>query len=163
MPQTSVSQNPARAYAGQVAELCAPRYSRSACAEDVATQAILCGQPVLRGTDPDAQVRAVVDGDTVDASTLAGFVILSTSGQGDCDTGAFEISEGMALSIMRMGPMDLEVSAPVAAGNPVFVGNTTATLGQIADAAGAGLVQVDGARFMTSAAAGETAVAWLNL
>jgi hypothetical protein len=73
MPQTSVA-TPAIGYAGQVADA-APLYCRTGIAEGTVTP----GQVVLRGTDPANQVKAITDGATVDASTVAGFCVLDTA------------------------------------------------------------------------------------
>ena len=158
MPQTVILENPPRALAGLIAEAGALRYARSYRAEDVATQAISAGQPVLKGTADD-QAKAIQDLDTVDESTLLGFVLLETSR-------ALEEAppgEGDDLSVLRFGVIYLQVSDAVSALDPVFVGNTTATLGDIEGAAGAGLVQAPGCRFLEDAGSGEFAAAMINL
>lgn len=154
MPQSSIPLSPARAFAGQIAESGAPRYSRSFKAEGAGLSA---GQPALRGTDAAKQCLAVTDSATVDASTLAGFVVLETSRQ---EGG---IADKDPVTCMREGVMYVLVSAAVSAGDDVYIGNTTATLGDIEGAAGAGLVQVPGARFAESAGLGELAAIELDL
>lgn len=156
--QTTIDDAPARAYAGQIADQ-APRYCMSRRAEDVATTPILAGQPVLFGTDPNTQALAVTDGDTIDHSTLAGFVVLDTAR-------AFEDAppkEGGELSVMRMGTMRLLVTDDVSAGDQVYVGNATAQLGDIEGATGTGLVAVPGAMFLEDAASGDFALAHITL
>jgi len=158
MPQTTILDNPPRALAGMIAEAGAPRYVRSKRAENVATQAINAGQFVLRGTADD-QAVAITDGATVDATTVAGVVLLETSRPLE----EAPPTEGDDLSVMRFGVVYLQVTAAVTAGNPVFVGNATAQLGDIDDATGTGLVQVPGCRFLESAAANGFAAAMINL
>lgn len=159
MPQTTILDNPPRALAGMIAEAGAPRYVVSAAAEDVATQAINAGQFVLRGTDPSAQALAITDGATVDATTVLGVALLETSRPLE----EAPPTEGDSLSVLRFGVVYLQVTADVVAGNPVFVGNATAQLGDIDDAAGVGLVQVPGCRFLESASASGFAKAMINL
>lgn len=159
MPQTVILDAPPKGYAGQIAEAGAPRYVRSCQAEAVATRAINAGDFVLRGTDPESQVIAITDGATVDAATLMGVVLLETSRPLE----EAPPVEGSDLGVLRFGPVRVTVSAAVTAGNPVFVGNTTATLGDVEGASGAGLVAAPGCRFLSSAGSGETAIAWLNL
>ncbi len=158
MPQTTILDDPPRALAGQLAEAGAVRYARSYRAEAISTRAIVAGQPVLLGTDPDTQALAITDGDTVDAATFAGILLLETSR-------ALEeapVTEGDDLSILRMGVVYLQVTDAVTAGDPVFVGNATAQLGDIEGAAGTGLVELPGCRFLTSAASAGFAVAFIN-
>lgn len=153
MPQTTVTSY-ARAYAGQVGEAHAPRYIRSARAEG---SGLLPGQPALRGTDPAKQARAVEDGDTIDASTVLGWVVLETSrpvgGIADLD----------GASVLVKGVLYVEVSAAVTAGDLVFVGSTTATLGDIEGEAGTGLVPAPGAYFEESGEAGNLVLISVNV
>lgn len=152
MPQTSISDAPARAYAGQLSEG-APRYCRSYAAEG----AIVAGQPVLFGTDPDTQVIAIADSDTLDATTFAGFAVLDTSRPPG------GIADEDPVSVIRHGVVYLEVTGTVVAGNPVFVGNATAQLGDIDDAAGTGLTEALGCRFLQSGTSGDCVAVYVNL
>lgn len=154
MPQTTIDTAPARAYAGQIGEALAPRYCRSAAAEGAG---ILPGQPVVRGTDPAKQAQAVANGDTINASTFAGFAVLETSRP----EGGIVDEDGLA--VMAMGLMYVEVTAAVVAGNPVFVGNATAQLGDIDDATGTGLVICPGCYFEESGADGDIVLISINL
>ena len=147
--QTTVA-DPGLGYEGQIAESFGPRDIRSALAEDLATRAIVAGQPVLRGTDPDNQVRAIVNAATIDATTAAGFAVLDTTRPPN-DLAGGAASEGAPVAVMREGYLWVRVTAAVTAGNPVYVGNLTAQLGDIEDATGTGLVLFPGARFVTSA------------
>lgn len=155
MPQTVILDNPLRAYAGQLAEAGAPRYARSKRAEGAGCSA---GTVVLRGSS-DEQAVAISDGATVDSSTVSGVVLLETSR-------ALEESppaDGDDLSVLRLGVVYLEVTASVSAGDPLYVGNATAQLGDIAGAAGTGLALVPGCRFLESAGVGELAAVMINL
>ena len=102
---------------------------------------------------------AVADGATVDATTVMGVAVLDTSRSFEDAPPA----EGGELAVMDSGYIYLQVTAAVTAGNPVFVGNATAQLGDIDDAAGTGLVQVPGCRFVESAGANGFAKARINL
>lgn len=153
MPQTTINDNPGRAYAGQIGEATAPRYCRSYAAEGV----LVPGQPVLRGTDPATQAIAVANGDTIDASTFAGFAVLETSRP---EGG---IADEDSIPVMAMGLMYVEVSGTVVAGNPVFVGNATAQLGDIDDATGTGLVICPGCYFEESGESGDLVLISINL
>ena len=155
MPQTSVSSAPARGYAGQRADS-GIKHDDSFAAEGT----IVAGQPVLRGTDPQTQVIAIADSDTVDGSTLAGFALLDTSRPFDATA---PIADDDSVAVRRQGRIYVQVSDAVSAGDPCYVGNLTAQLGDIEGAAGTGLVLVSGARFVTSAASGEVAILELNL
>ena len=151
MPQTSVSAAPGKAFAGQIADT-GPRFCKSCVAEG----AIVAGTPVLRGTDPDRQAIAIADSDTVDATTFLGWAVLETSRP--LDSGGDQIADEDTLAVLRKGRIFVQVTADVVAGNPVFVGNATAQLGDIDDATGTGLTQVPGAYFLTSASANGFAV-----
>jgi len=156
--QTVVNDTFGIGYAGQIADGCKP-YVRSARAEDVATTAIIAGAVVLRGTNPADQVLAITNGATVDASTVAGLVVLETSK-------ALEDSpvvEGGSVSVMRFGVMKVLTTTAVTAGLPLFVGNETAQLGEVTDTTGTGLVQVPGCRFLTSTSGAGIAHVMVNL
>lgn len=154
MPQTTINDNPGRAYAGQIGEATAPRYCRSYAAEGAG---ILPGQPVVRGTAPATQVQAVANGDTINASTFAGFAVLETSRP---EGG---IADEDSVPVMAMGLMYVEVSGTVVAGNPVYVGNATAQLGDIDDATGTGLVICPGCYFEESGGSGDLVLISINL
>ena len=142
MPQTTVNDDPAIAYEGQLSDQL-PKHARSAVAEG----AIVAGQPVLRGTDPDTQAIAIADSDTVDESTLLGWAVLETSRAFDASN---PIAANDPVTVLRKGAIWVLTSAAVVAGNPVYVGNATAQLGDIDDATGTGLTLCPGARFLTS-------------
>lgn len=154
MPQTTIDTAPARAYAGQIGEAFAPRYCRSFAAEGAG---ILPGQPVVRGTDPAKQVQAVANGDTINASTFAGFAVLETSRP----EGGIADEDGVA--VMVQGLMYVEVSNTVAAGGLVYVGNATAQLGDIDDATGTGLVPCPGCYFEESGTSGDLVLISINI
>lgn len=154
MPQTSIS-DPAVAYAGQNAEPGAPHYFRSATCEGSA--AFTIGQPVLRGTEPGSQILPIANSDTVDATTVAGILLLETSRDSNPPV------EYDVVPVMRKGVVYMLTSAAVAAGNPVYVGNLTAQLNDVDDATGTGLVVLPGARFLTSAGSGELALVQIDL
>lgn len=141
MPQTSIA-DPAVAYAGMLTHQF-PEGKESRAAEG----AIVAGQPVLRGTDPDLQAIAIADGDTVDETTVLGFAVLHTSRAYDATN---PIADDDPVTVLRKGRIWVETSAAVTAGNPVYVGNATAQLGDIEDAAGTGLALMPGARFVNS-------------
>jgi hypothetical protein len=151
MPQTSVA-TPAIGYAGQVADA-APLYCRTGIAEGTVTP----GQVVLRGTDPANQVKAITDGATVDASTVAGFCVLDTALEDN------PYVDESVVRVMRVGVIYVTVTAAVVAGNPVYVGNATAQLGNIDDATGVGLALLPGARFLTSASANGIAAVQVSM
>ena len=68
--------------------------------------------------------------------------------------------DGHAVSVLRKGPIVVEVEEAVAVGDPVYCNNTTANFQKSAS----GATLVPGARFKTAAAAnGDLAVIELNL
>lgn len=152
MPQTSIDPV-GIGFVGQNVEPFYPGYSRSFAAEGE----VLAGQPVLRGTDPDSQCIAIANGDTVDATTLAGFVVKEKVREDS------NVPDEKQARIMRKGVIYVTVTGAVVAGLSAFVGNATAQLGQITDGTGTGLVALPGSRFMTSAADGELAALEINL
>lgn len=154
MPQTSIS-DPAAAFAGQNAEPGAPHYIRSATCEG--SDAFTVGQPVLRGTDLENQVLPITNSDTVDATTLAGILMLETSRESNPPV------EYEVVPVMRKGVIYMTVSANVDAGQPVYVGNLTAQLGDVEDAAGTGLVLLPGAIFLSTTASGGNALVQIDL
>ena len=135
MPQTSVSEAPARAYAGQIAEGGAPRYCQSKHAEG----AIVAGQPVLRGTAQN-QAIAIANGNTINASTFLGFAVLETSRP------VGGIVDEAPLAVMVQGVMFVQLTGTVAAGGLVHVGSATAQLGDIGPS-GTGMVPCPGCYF----------------
>jgi len=151
MPQTSILSAPVAGYAGQKGDA-AFTYIRSGIAEGV----VVPGQPVLRGTDPDNQVAPLANGSTVDATTIAGFVCLDTALEG-------APADEDVVQVMRVGTIWVSTSAAVTAGNPVYVGNATAQLGDIDDATGVGLALLPGARFLTSTTAAGLALVQVNM
>ena len=150
--QTSVSA-PAKAFAGQ--------RSRNSAADQIDSFALegsghSQGSPVLRGTDKDTQVVAVTNGATVDAATFVGFVVLNDARQ----EGA--LVAGEVVPVLRKGRIFVTVSDTVTAGMPVYIGNATAQLGQVAGATGTGLTLVPNARFVEGAAASGLALVELS-
>lgn len=153
MPQTSIADAPARAYAGQIAEPGAPRYTQSKVAEGAG---ILPGQPVLRGTS-DEQAVAVTNGATINASTFAGFAMLETSRP---EGG---ITDEDPVPVVVMGVMYVLVTDAVSQGDLVYVGNATAQLGDIEGAAGTGLVPCPGCYFEEDGASGSLVRISINI
>ena len=156
MPQTSIASAPAAAYAGQLGDPGTDAYAVTGLAED----ALTAGQPVLRGTDPARQAKAIPDGATVDETTLLGWALLDTTRPYDA---ADPIEAGDSVAVLRRGRVWVKTSAAVTAGNPVYVGNATAQLGDIADATGVGLTLCPGARFATSTSGAGLALVEVNL
>lgn len=150
--QTAVA-NPGIGYEGQLAYPHMPRHIASRFAAAMGTRAIVPGQPLLRGADPDKQVVAITNGATLNAATAAGFAVLD-----DTRPPAEPAANGDEVPTLTDGYCIVRVSGAVVAGNPVWVGTATAQLGDIDDATGTGLTQYPGARFVTSAGAGALAV-----
>jgi hypothetical protein len=153
MPQTTILDAPARGYAGQNAEPGAPCYKQSKVAEGAG---IVAGQPVVRGTS-NMQAQAIANGDTINASTFLGFALLDTTRPPG------GIADEDPVTVMVQGFMYVEVSANVVAGNPVFVGNATAQLGDIDDATGTGLVICPGCYFEESGSSGDLVKISINI
>lgn len=150
MPQTSIGARP-KGYAGQVTRI-GEQYSASA-----QGAGIVAGQVALRGTAGDRQVIPIADGSTVDASTVFGWIVLDTARQ---YAAAPIINNRDGVAVMRRGRMYVTTVAGVTAGQPVYVGNTTATLGMYRGSAASGFVQVPDARFVeTTSAAGLAEIA----
>lgn len=155
MYQTSILDDPPRAFAGQLTHQF-PGGKESKVAEGAG---LVAGQPALRGTDDD-QAVAITDGDPVTEATLLGFVMLETSRPFDATA---MIADTDPVAIVRKGRIAVMTTAAVTQGNPVFVGNATAQLGQIDDATGTGLVQAPGCRFVTSTTGAGIAIVEINL
>lgn len=155
MYQTSILDDPPRAFAGQLTHQF-PEGKESKAAEGAG---LVAGQPALRGTDDD-QAVAITDGDPVSEATFLGFVILETSRPYDATA---MIADTDPVSILRKGRIAVMTTAAVTQGNPVYVGNATAQLGNIADATGTGLTAAPGCRFVTSTTGAGIAIVEVNL
>lgn len=140
MPQTSVDF-PEIAYPGQLQH---PGYNIPAAAEG---SGVVAGQPVLRGTNAESQCAGIVDGSTVSDATLMGWAVLDPYRPSDASP---IIDDEDPVAVMRRGVLSVNVSVAVTAGQPVFVGNATATLGQLRGSTAANFTQVPGARFASS-------------
>lgn len=153
---------PAVAYPGQIAEA-GPRSCRSYRVEGAGVQA---GLPVKRGTNPASQVAAFAGGNTVNASTFAGIVVLSTSRSAD------EVGASLAVSsdveVMRFGSCYLQFAGAVTAGQAVKITLATGVLEGSAEGAnaatvGAGKVVLPGLRVAQSTSAAGPAIVEVNL
>lgn len=117
------------------------------------------GVGVQLGADPATQVKKFVGGTfwgvAVRDETIAGL-----DGSGNVVVFAY-YPDGHAVSVLRKGPIVVEVEEAVAAGDPVYCSNTT---GNFYKQAGGGQTLVSGAQFLTAAAAdGDLAEIELNL
>lgn len=155
MPQTTIAEL-ARGFAGLTLGT-PPKISISGFAESIG---ISQGQPVLFGT-ADRQALPITNGDTVDGSTVAGFV--EHVDTRPSDSGVASIAVGDELSIVRVGIMYLEVTESVTAGAQVTVGVTTAALGNVGVTDDADNDPVPGVRFLESGNSGDLVLAMINL
>lgn len=103
------------------------------------------GKPVVQSSTNDRAVRAPATGDTV----IFGICVLERS----TTDGHFAV--GDTARIMTIGPVAVVASVAVNAGDPVYVNVTTSDYSNVA---GVDLVQIEDARFDTSAGAGELAI-----
>jgi hypothetical protein len=127
MPQYSISAAPAVGYAGQKTGA-GPEYSISRRTEgDAGT--VHAGMPVMFGTDPVRQIRAVEAGDVLGPDTFAGFVLLSTSRPVEDEP----IGEDKSVSVMRRGHLMASFSEAVTRGERVALTVAAGTLQGIAD------------------------------
>lgn len=121
----------------------------------VKTVAAEAGRLVLRdsvGPNGEQNVAGLANSDTVDASTVFGFVIR------DEFKAVADYGIGKQVEVARQGRMRLTATTDVVAGLPLFIGNVTATLNNTTDGTTTNYVQVPGARWATSASAGEIGV-----
>lgn len=149
MPQTSISDDPARGYAGMRADS-----GRKDAVSRVAEGPVGAGQPLLRGSTSE-QAAAIADGDTLDATTFLGFGMLSTTRPFDSTD---PIPDEDTLSVMRQGRMLVLLTGDATEGQPVLCGTTEATLGNISSTAATGMVAAPGCRFEESGTAGDLVV-----
>src|SRR5688572_9187627 len=96
MPQNSVADAPARAYAGQLAEPGCPKFARSALCEGAS---VIAGQPVKRGTIKAREVAPFASTDVPDAQNFAGVVLLETSRAYN----ASALEDGDSIAVLRLG------------------------------------------------------------
>lgn len=156
MPQTSVLDAPVNAYAGQEALPDSGfRLVMSAVCEG--SDAFTIGQPVLRGTDGDDQVLPITNSDTVDATTVAGILVLETARESNPPV------EYDRVPVMRKGTVYMLLTATVVAGAQVYVGNLTAQLNDVEGAAGTGLVALTGCRFLQGGDSGDLVKVQIDL
>lgn len=126
MPQLSISDAPAVAYAGQIAEPGAPTFARSCLAEGAN---VVAGMPVKRGTDPQRQVEPFEAGDLPDFANFAGVVILETTRAYDANA----IEDGDSLGVMREGSIYMDFSEAVTAGERVALTLASGALTGVAE------------------------------
>lgn len=153
MAQTSIRTSMSGALAGQIGAELVPSLIFTAV---VATgKTVTPGQPAFIssvGTDGTIYVRAIENGDTIDETTVLGFVRCDNVRENEGGAG---YGAGLTVSVVRKGVMWIEGTATVAAFAPVFVGNATAQLGDFDDATGTGLVQYPGAQFLMAGGDGD--------
>ena len=153
MAQTSIRTSRSGALAGQIGAELAPSLIFSAV---VATgKTVKPGQPAFIssvGADGTFYVRAIENGDTIDETTVLGFVRGDNVRENEDGDG---YAAGKTVSVVRKGTMWIEGTATVAAMGPVFVGNATAQLDDFDDATGTGLVQYPGAQFLMAGGDGD--------
>lgn len=104
------------------------------------------------GTNGETNVKGVADGDSIDASAVAGFCLRNEN------FAAANYGTGYQVEVARKGRMRAVPTANVTAKAQVYVGNTTATLGDLEGAPGAGLVPLIGARWQTTTSSGAMGV-----
>ena len=155
MPQLSIPDSPAIAYAGQLAEPGAPKYARSAIAEG----ALTAGQAVIRGTVPAKDAAPIVAASVINSETFFGFVILETSRP----TGGIADLDGV--SILQEGHIYLSASEAVNAGEDVGLVKATGLYVGLGaeEVAPLGTVRLPGCRWETTAATAGFAVASVRL
>lgn len=132
MLPNSVSDAPAIAYPGQIAEAGAPRYCVSRRAEGTSVAA---GLLMKRGT-AYPQVEAVETGDTITTAMLEGIAVLSTSRAYDSDG----IDAGADVEVMRLGVIYLSFAEAVTAGECVTVTLATGAFKAVAQGTAAGAI-----------------------
>lgn len=160
MLPNSVSDAPAIAYPGQIAEAGAPRYCVSRRAEGTSVAA---GLLLKRGT-AYPQVEAVETGDTITTAMLEGIAVLSTSRAYD----ASGIPAGADVEVMRFGVIYLAFSEAVTAGEVVAVTLADGTFqgyaqGTAAGSITTGKVLVPGLRIVQTTTAAGLARVEVNL
>jgi len=117
------------------------------------------GVGVQLGADPATQVKQFVGG-TFHGVAVRDETISGLDGSGNVVVFAY-YPTGHAISVLRKGPIVVEVEEQVAVGDPVYCSNTT---GNFYKQAGGGQTLVNGAVFLTAAAAdGDLAEIELNL
>lgn len=153
MPQLSVSDAPAIALRGQLAEPGAPKFARSFRAEGASVSA---GLPVKRGTLPAKQVTPFASTDVPNAQTFAGVVILETSRAYD----EAAIEDGDSVAVLREGSIYMDFSAAVSAGQAVKMTMATGALEGMAEGSdpGAGKCQLPGLRIAETTSASGLAI-----
>ena len=154
MAQTEIRDSRSGAFAGQIAEEMQPQHRRTGIVAD--GKSVTPGQVVIlagsEGPNGEDVVRDIENGDTIDATTVGGVVKLDTFRENISGAG---YGEKKTVTLIREGVVYMKVTADVSNRNEVYVGNTTATLGQIAGATGTGLVAYPGARFLDAGSTGD--------
>lgn len=146
MAQTTIRQTRAGALAGQIAAELVPELVFSAVVASGKT--VKPGQPcIITGVDANGtiSVRAIENGDTINETTVLGFVRGDNMRENENGAG---YSAGRTVSVVRKGIVDVKLTATVVAFAPVFVGSATAQLDAFDDTTGTGLVQYPGAQFL---------------
>lgn len=155
MPQLSIPSAPGRAFRGMLADA-SHSYSISRRAEGADVSA---GMPVIFGTTPAKEVKAVEAGDVLSARTFAGWVVLSTSRPYD---EAAMIEEGDSVSVLRRGTVMGQFSAAVTAGQQVALTVAAGTFQGVDEGAilAAGQIRIPRSRILeTTSAAGFAKIA----
>lgn len=98
------------------------------------------------GPNDEENVKGVANNDVIGPANIAGFCIRNES----FDAGRYGVDH--QVEIARKGRMRAVATSAVSARDQVYVGNTTATLGQFAGAPGVGLVPLPGARWEAAVA-----------
>lgn len=158
MGQTSIRASRSGAFAGQLAEELAPHHRRTGVV--AAGKTATPGQPVIitgQGPNGEDLVRDIEDGDTLTAANCGGFVKLDAFRENEGAAPGSGYGAGRTVTLIREGVLFVQATAAASNRNAVYVGNTTATLGQIAGAAGAGLVRYPSAAFLEAGGTDEPA------
>lgn len=160
MPFNTISDAPVRGYPGQIAEPLAPKFARTATLEAVGAS----GSLLVRGTDPDDQVRPATTGDTLTSANLVGIQLLS-------DTNPLEYGSpnaiGTPVSALRLGTVFLNFANTPVAGHCVAYTLATGVYrsfvqGVAAGTIGVGAQIVPGLRVSQSAAGAGIAAVEVN-
>lgn len=143
---------PGRAYAGQLAEPGAPKHRRSCHAEIGMGEAITAGAPLIRGTDPDDQVKPIVAASVVNAQSFAGFALLDTSRP----LNSTMIADGDDVTVLDEGIIILSPGEAVVAGEEVSMTLATGVLRGLAAGVvpASGVARLPGCRWEESGASG---------
>jgi len=129
----------------------------------------IIGKLMVRGTDPDRQAAAPSSSALVtNPNSALGVLIHSHDRETDVSVSAATVKDKEEMNIMHNGRCYVKVEEAVTPASPVFVrfasgggGSLLGSFRQDADTATA--VQLPGAKYMSSAAAGEFAVLELDL